>query len=143
MGGGDSKPDLKIGNKLQDLKTRAVGVAQNAAAEGQIFLQNNQKLQDLKTRAVGVAQNVGVTQNATSHNSRTIAPKAYMTTRNSGNEYVKSLENLTEAVMILSKKGGGSKKRTKTKKRKYSKKRKSKKRKYSKKRTNTKKRKIF
>ena len=138
MGGEVSKPDLKIGNKLQDLKTRAVGVAQTAAAEGQIFLQNNQKLQDLKTRAVGVAQNAGVTQNATSHNSRTIAPKA----RNSGNEYVKSLENLTEAVMILSKKGGGSKKRTKTKKRKYSKKRKSKKRTNTKKRKSTKKHRV-
>ena len=137
MGGEVSKPDLKIGNKLQDLKTRAVGVAQNAAAEGQNLLQN-QKLQDLKTRAVGVAQNAGVTQNATSHNSRTIAPKA----RNSGNEYVKSLENLTEAVMILSKKGGGSKKRTKTKKRKYSKKRKSKKRTNTKKRKSTKKHRV-
>jgi hypothetical protein len=155
MGGEVSKP----GGNLQNIKTRAQGVAQATAAKGQEFLQNNQNLQNIKTRAQEATQATAAkgqeflqnNQNLQNIKTRaqevagvapstsnTIAPPTLAGARD---VHEKSIKDLSEAVMILSKKVGGSKKRKHTKKRKSSKKRKhTKKRKYSKKTKKTRKR---
>ena len=92
-------------------------------------------LQNIKTRAQEATQAAAAKGG---HNSGTIA--ALPALAGARDVHEKSIKDLSEAVMILSKKVGGSKKRKHTKKRKFSKKRKStKKRKYTKKRTHTKK----
>ena len=131
MGGEVSKP----GGTLQNIKTRAQEAAQATAAKGQEFLQNNQNLQNIKTRAQEVAGVAPPTSN-------TIAAPTLAGARG---VHEKSIKDLSEAVMILSKKVGGSKKRKSkkrksTKKRKYKKRTNTKKRKYSKKTKKTRKR---
>ena len=108
MGGEVSKP----GGNLQNIKTRAQEATQAAAAKGQEFLQNNQNLQNIKTRAQEVAGVAPPTSN-------TIAAPTL-----AGDVHEKSIKDLSEAVMVLSKKVGGSKERKYSKKRKHTKKRK-------------------